>query len=282
MLLVDLSSVVINAVQGAVVKEPLSESMVRHCALSQLLYYKKKYSKYGRPILCVDSRHYWRKDQFEFYKQNRKKARKKSKMDWDLFFEYFAKVKQELQDYVPFYYVDVNKCEADDIIAILAMKSSEPVMIVSADKDMAQLQTKGKNIKQYSPMTKKLITIKSLDYNIIEHIIRGDSSDGIPNIKSDNDVFMCDDKRQKSITAVLINDALRLERTELICENKLELEKYKRNQILIDVNHIPDNYKQDIRDEWLRVQSDGFKDKLKTYFVKFRMKLMFNKISEFR
>jgi len=282
MLLIDLSSVVINAVQGAIVQNDLSLSLVRNCTMSQLLYYKKRYSKYGKPILCADSRHYWRKDFFKFYKQNRKKIRKQSNMDWELFFEYFAKVKQELQDYVPYIYLDVEKCEADDIIAIIAMKSSEPVMIVSADKDMAQLQTKGKDIKQYSPMTKKQITLKSLDYSLIEHIIRGDSSDGIPNIKSDDDVFLCEDKRQKSITATIINDALLLERTELICQNKIELEKFKRNQILIDVAHIPENYKKDIRDAWRFQQDNPPKDKLKTYFIKFRMKLLFNKISQFR
>jgi len=282
MLLIDLSSVVINAVQGAIIQNDLSLSLVRNCTMSQLLYYKKRYSKYGKPILCVDSRHYWRKDFFKFYKQNRKKIRKKSSMDWDLFFEYFAKVKQELQDYVPYMYIDVEKCEADDIIAIIAMKSSEPVMIVSADKDMAQLQTKGKDIKQYSPMTKKQITLKSLDYSLIEHIIRGDNSDGIPNIKSDDDVFLCEDKRQKSITTTLIKDALLLERTELICQNQIELGKFKRNQILIDVAHIPENYKKDIRDAWKFQQDNPPKDKLKTYFIKFRMKLLFNKISQFR
>ena len=66
MLLLDLSGIVINAVQGAIAqKEILSESLVRHVALSQILHYKKKYSKYGKPILCLDSRHYWRKDEFK-------------------------------------------------------------------------------------------------------------------------------------------------------------------------------------------------------------------------
>ena len=282
MLLIDLSSVVINAVQGAIIKEPLTQSLVRNVTMSQLLYYKKRYAKYGKPILCVDSRHYWRKDQFKYYKQNRKKIRRQSKMDWELFFEFFAIVKQELQYYVPYYYLEVEKCEADDIIAIIAMKSSEPVMVVSADKDMAQLQTKGKDIKQYSPMTKKQITVQSLSYSLIEHIIRGDSSDGIPNIRSDDDVFLCDDKRQKSITATIINDAIKLKRTELICQNKIELDKFKRNQILIDVAYIPENYKKDIRDAWREQQDNPPKDKLKTYFIKFRMKLLFNKIAQFR
>ena len=41
MLLIDLSGVVINAVQGAIAKkELLSESLVRHVAVSQILHYK--------------------------------------------------------------------------------------------------------------------------------------------------------------------------------------------------------------------------------------------------
>lgn len=279
----DLSGIVINAVQGAIAKkEVLSESMVRHVALSQILHYKKKYSKFGKPILCLDSRHYWRKDEFKYYKQNRKKARAKSTMDWDLFFEYFNKVKQELKDYVPYIVLDVDKCEADDTIYLLAMKAQEPVMIVSADKDFLQIQVHKKNVKQYSPMVKKLISLNTNSYSLIEHIIRGDSSDGIPNIKSDADVFLCDDKRQKSITAVLVNDAERLDRTELICENKVQLEAFKRNQLLIDMSNIPENYKKIIRDTYKDALDNPPKDKLKTYFIKYRMRLLFNKITEFR
>lgn len=286
MLLIDLSSIVINSVQGAITKEPLSLSMVRHCTLSQILYYKKKYKGYltktnKAPILCVDSRHYWRKDMFKFYKQNRKKARKKSKMDWELFFEYFNIVKEELQIYVPYPYIHIAKCEGDDVMYILAMKSQEPVMIVSADKDMAQCQLHGKDIKQYSPKTKKLITLKSLDYNIIEHILRGDSSDGIPNIKSDADVFLCDDKRQKQISTVMVNDATKLDRTELICENKNQLEAFKRNQTLIDMSYIPEQYKKAILDEWKNVQENPPKNRLRKYFIEKRMRLLFNKIKEF-
>ena len=283
MLLIDLSGVVINAVQGAIAKkELLSESLVRHVAVSQILHYKKKYKKYGKPILCLDSRHYWRKDEFKYYKQNRKKIRAKSNMDWDLFHEYFNKVKQELKTYFPYIVLDLDKCEADDIIYLLAMKCQEPVMIVSADKDFLQIQTHKNNVKQYSPMVKKLISLNTNFYSLTEHIIRGDTSDGIPNIKSEEDVFMCLDKRQKSITETLIKDAERLDRTELICENQIQLKAFKRNQKLIDMAFIPENYKKDIREAYKDALANPPKDKLKSYFIKFRMRLLFNKIAEFR
>ena len=279
----DLSGIVINAVQGAIAKkEKLSESLVRHVTISQILHYKKKYNKYGLPIICIDSRHYWRKDEFKYYKQNRKKARSKSTMDWELFFEYFNIVKQELKDFLPYIVLEIKKCEADDIIYLLAMKCQEPVMVVSADKDFLQIQTHKKNVKQYSPMVKKLISLNTNSYSLIEHIIRGDSSDGIPNIKSDEDTFMHEHKRQRCISTILINDAERLDRTELICENKTQLDAYKRNQKLIDMANIPDNYKKEIREAYKNAIDNPPKNRLRSYFIKKRMRLLFNKLNEFK
>jgi len=49
--------------------------------LNTLRSYRKQYKKtYGELILCIDSRHYWRRDVFPNYKHARKKAREDSKI----------------------------------------------------------------------------------------------------------------------------------------------------------------------------------------------------------
>ena len=53
------------------------------------------------------------------------------------------------------------------------------------------------NVFQFSPLTKKHIVCEEPDTFLVEHIIKGDASDGIPNILSDDDVFLMQDKRQK-------------------------------------------------------------------------------------
>lgn len=284
MLLLDVSAIIVGTViemcrQG----EALTEHLVRSVSLSQILYYKKRYSKeYGKPILCIDARHYWRKELFPYYKQNRKKTRLKSKFDWDTFYELFNKVKAEFKDALPYYYMEVDLAEGDDIIAVLTLSADEPVMIVSADKDMLQLQDLVRNVKQFSTATKKLITIKSSGYSLVEHLIKGDSSDGIPNIFSDADTFVDDSKRQKAVKTTLVREAETLEQPYLICPDAISLDKFKRNRTLIDVNHIPEKYVNEILTLWEREKNTIQKDRLYSYFIKNGLRLFLNKIEEFR
>lgn len=285
MLLLDLSAIVIsNVVHAVTVKKiELSTSMVRNIVLWEILKYRKKYRKYGEVVICADAKHYWRKDKFPHYKQNRKKMRSESKMDWEAFYVMFNTVKQEIKETFGYTFVEVDNCEADDIIAVLAMRYSahEDIMIVSSDKDMIQIQLKTKgNVKQYSPAIKKLLTKRNNDYSLIEHYIRGDSSDGIPNILSDDDVFMCAEKRQKSISAMMIEDAKRMKNPEYICPNADALDKYKRNRELIDIDYIPDDLRKQIVAEYERAKTAKMGN-LRNYFIKHRLKNLFPELGAF-
>ena len=72
--------------------EPLSEDLVRHMVLNSLRSYKTKFSKdFGDLVLCYDDKHCWRKDYFPYYKQNRKKARSESSLDWNELFDILTK-----------------------------------------------------------------------------------------------------------------------------------------------------------------------------------------------
>ena len=82
-------------------------------------------------------------------------------------------------------YLHVEKCEADDIIATLvAMREEDKYLIISGDKDFIQLQHYG-DVYQYSPMLKSFMG-ENVDPETFlrEQIIKGDRSDGVPNILS--------------------------------------------------------------------------------------------------
>ena len=183
------------------------KNLIRHVVLSSIKSYKKKYGKqYGNIVIACDSRNYWRKDFFPNYKGRRKKAREESDLDWTFIFETLNELKSDLAEYFQYKVISVDKCEADDVIAVLTMNTQEfgqyeDVMIVSSDKDFKQLHQYD-NVAQFSPMLKKLIKInkKELHAWMIEHIVKGDSGDGIPNILSNDDVFM-NGERQKPVSA---------------------------------------------------------------------------------
>jgi hypothetical protein len=76
---------------------------------------------------------------------------------------------------------------------------------------------------------------------LLEHILKGDASDGIPNILSDDDTFIVDGKRQKPVGKKRM--------MQMISDGKLsEMENWNRNQTLVDFSCIPDT----IRDEIIR------------------------------
>ena len=138
----------------------VDETLVRHMILNTIRTYVKKYKENYGPevIIACDNKKYWRRDIFPHYKAGRKKARESSGHDWASIFDCLGKIKQELKDHSPYKVIDVDTCEADDIIAVLAMKYSatQKIMILSSDKDFAQLQ-KFPNVEQYSPILKRLL-----------------------------------------------------------------------------------------------------------------------------
>lgn len=294
MLIIDLSNVVITKVQEYIAHEKgdVDENTLRHITLSQILFFRKKFREYGQVVLAIDSKNYWRKDVFKYFKQHRVKLRKDSKMDWVEFHRIYNIIKDELKANFPYISVHIPRVEADDIIAVLTKRvySHERVMIISADKDMIQLQKKcgNKNIKQYSPQTKKLLTEANSDYDLFTHYIKGDSSDGIPNILSDDDTFICPDKRQTSIyksfiekmwSRVLKERVLSSVSENLESDDEL-IQKFKRNIRLIDVDFIPNDIQESIVDEYIKAK-DNIVNNIYKYLIKNRMKLLMKNVGEF-
>ena len=285
MLLIDLSSVVITATIDFMNKSGDDESydkLIRHVALSQILLYKNKFKEYGRPILCVDSTNFWRKDYFPNYKGHRKKARKESDIDWNEFFRVFNEFKQELYDHFPYVMVEVPRVEADDIIAVLAHDTDEDVMIVSSDKDMIQLQqTCGDRIKQWSVVGKKHLTLTNTEYCLMTHIIKGDPGDGIPNILSDDDVFLDDEKRQKSVYKKFIDKVKSTSDPLDVLDGDDVIKKFERNRILIDMDYIPNDIVVSINQQFQGESAKPKASKIYPYLVQHRMKLLLERIGDF-
>ena len=136
------------------------ENMIRHMIINSLRLYRNAYKKdFGELVIACDSKNNWRKSYYPQYKANRKKARDKSGLDWVEAFRIIGKIRDELKENFPYKVIEVEGCEADDIIGTLCKNTQEfgqyeDVMIVSADKDFLQLQ-RYKNVRQYSPLLKK-------------------------------------------------------------------------------------------------------------------------------
>lgn len=224
--------------------------LLRHLALNSIISDKIKKEKYiGRVgvVLAFDGSKYWRKEIFPNYKQNRKKGQQKSTFNFQQFYKDFNQLKQEFRENLPYYCVQVDRAEADDIIAVLSKKyaAHEPVCIVSADKDFLQIQEWGMSnpVVQYSPYHKKFLTLENRDLTLIEHIAGGDASDGIPNIWSNIDTFMDESLRQKPFSKKLRQQLLEGGFSGIagVLRDAQDLERFKMNQTLIDLQYIPED-----------------------------------------
>ena len=239
--------------------------------------------KYGELILCFDSRHYWRRDHFPYYKAGRKKSREDSNLDWDAIFSCLNDIKQELKDYFPYKHLEVYGAEADDIIATLCLEleyDNGKTLILSGDKDFIQLH-RFTNVSQYSPITKKFIKGVDPHQYLDEHILKGDSSDGVPNVLSPDNTFV-DGLRQKPLGKKKIAEWTGeiLMPVEMAIPDGEVKRNFQRNQQLIDLSKAP----EEIFMSCLRAYQeapDGDRSKLLNYFIDKRLNNLTESIGEF-
>jgi len=282
MILVDMNQVTISNLMIQMKDEPLSEDLVRHMVLNSLRSYKTKFSKdFGELVLCYDDKHCWRKDYFPYYKQNRKKARSESSLNWNELFDILTKIQNELEENFPYKVLKIDGAEADDIIAILSNKISstpnlyEEILIISGDKDFIQLHND--RIKQYNPVLNKFVGKgENPVIYIREHILKGDRSDGIPNILSDDNVFV-EGRRQTPLSKKKIEAWV----NEVVPTFTEEQQKnYDRNRQLIDLNCLPKEIEDKINNEFNDVKV-ATRDKILGYFINKKLKTLIESIDEF-
>ena len=279
MILLDYNAIAIGNV--AVQRLAADEGLIRHMILNSIRMYRQKFHKeYGEMVIVADGMNNWRKEAFPQYKAARRKKRDESTIDWNEVFRIINLVREEIQENFPYKVMHEDGCEADDVIAQLAIETQEfgkhePVMIVSADGDFKQLQVY-KNIKQFSPMTKKLVVENNPRTYLAEHILKGDAGDGVPNVLSDDNVFV-DGRRQGILSAkkkaALLDDPRAL--GDEIYRN------YQRNQQLIDLTNCPESVKESIINNFEQQDPWGNRPKVFPYLVQKRCKLLIECVGEF-
>lgn len=283
MIIVDLSQVMISNLMmqlGNHTNTEVEEDLLRHMVLNSIRSYNMKFKdEYGEMVIACDDRTFWRRDVFPYYKANRRKSREKSELNWTQIFDALHKIRDELKAFFPYRVIQVDGAEADDIIGTLTMNygdTSEKILILSGDKDFVQLQ-RYNNVKQFDPVQKKFRTTNDPDRFIKEHIMRGDTGDGIPNFLSTDNCLVVGD-RQKPVSSKKLDAWVYLNPEEFCDDNMLR--GYRRNQQLVDLTYIPNDIQKNI---WAEYQAQGGKDRknLFNYFIEKKLKNLIESINEF-
>ena len=271
MILVDFSAI---AVANIAVQKLNEEDMIRHMILNTLRMYRTKYKdKYGELVLACDGPNNWRKTFYPEYKANRRKGREESSFDWNTAFTIMNNVREEIKENFPYKVLHIDGCEADDIIATIVEHTNEEfgayedIIIISGDKDFAQLQ-KYNNVSQFSPVQKKSIVEKNPRAFLLEHIMRGDASDGVPNVLSSDDVFVTGARQTHLSDGDLLYAAS-------------WYRNYCRNEKLIDLSKTPSDLKNKIIQEFTSQDQWKNKGSVFPYLINKRCNQLIESVQEF-
>jgi hypothetical protein len=293
MIIIDYSQTVISNLMAEIGNRTdvdIDVNLLRHMVINTIRSHKVKFGReYGDVVIACDSKKYWRKKVFPYYKANRKKAREDSGFNWPSIFDAINLIKEELKAVFPYKVIEVEGAEADDVIAALVYWSLDndlnegslfaepkPLLIISGDHDFNQLQ-KYKHVKQYSPVQKKFVKPESTpERSVLEHIIKGDKGDGVPNVLSGDDSIV-NGERQRPISSKKLEEWVTDPTT--MPNDETFIRNYHRNKQLVDLSMIPEEVKTGIINTFT---SYSAKDKslLLDYFIKNRMKQMIEHIEE--
>ena len=275
-ILIDNNQIILSSIFTAA-KTAQSEDdygFIRHLVLNTYRKYLSKFRRdYGELIICNDSKNVWRKDFFPQYKKNRSDRQKKSKFDWGKIFNELHTIREEMKDVFPYRFVQVERAEADDIIAVIAKNfhHKEKIMIVSSDKDFQQLQ-RYPNVEQYSPSKKGILRCDDPYDFLLDHVVRGDSSDGVPNAISDDAVFV-EGRRQTRLTNKKIEE---LKEVGFQQEDNF----MERNQKLIDLTMVPDYIEEETMRQ-METEVSGDRSKILEYMMKYRLRSLIDNLEDF-
>lgn len=285
MILLDLSGTMYSNIMVELLKpdnrgKPVQEDLILHMIYNSIREKAMSFkNEYGKLVICVDSKSYWRKAIFPHYKFKRKEKRQSDGMDWDAIFKCIDKAVTYIDAFFPYKSIRVDDAEADDVIAVLTKKLSaagEKVLIISRDSDLSQL-LKYPNVKQYSPVDRKFLALHDVDAFLREKIICGDKSDSIPNILSDDDAIASENKRQKPMTKARLDEYM----TKAVSDYPEEIQKnFERNKKLIDLDEIPKDIQKAIIEEAARPMK-GTKMLLLQHLADKNMRVLMRDITDF-
>jgi len=283
MILLDFSGIAIApVVMGKVGSN--DENLIRHMILNSIRMYKQKFKSYGDMVIVADAGGNWRKDAYPEYKGKRKKTRDASVIDWDVAFSHINMVLDEIKANMPWKVIHQWGCEADDAIAEITKWTQdfgnyEDVMIVSSDHDFIQLQ-KFNNVKQFSPTTKKFVTNEDPRWFQADHILRGCTGDGVPNVLSDDDTFITDGKRQNVLSKKKKESLMANPHAlgETVYRNFL---RNKKMIVLTEESECPDVVKKDIINKFEEQETTSKRSKVLPYLISKQCRLLVEVVEEF-
>ena len=236
---------------------------------------------YDDIVLVFDSVNSWRKEYFKQYinevyedydiKEYKGHRVKDEDIDWNKVFKIVDEIKEYLDKYSDYKIVQVDKCEADDIIYVFCNeynKQNKNVLIISSDKDFIQL-LKFKNVKIYDPL-KKIYKEADGDIYLLKHILIGDKSDGIPAVKERLGVKTAE-KMLKDLNKLL----------------KIDLKFKKRflfNKKLIDLSEIPSDIYENVKEKINIIEKQGKynQQKLIELCQKYQLKKVVEDLDKFK
>ena len=278
-ILIDFSNLAIVAIQGqAKHVGEMTPDLARHLVLNSIRAMAHKFKRdYGKIVICCDSKRYWRKEVYPYYKEGRKKQREQSPFDWNLIYDVMDELIPAIKEQFTYKLLRVDRSEADDIIGTLTprLAAHEPVLIISSDGDFKQLQ-RYKNVKQYTPMLDVFVTSQDPLTELKLKIIQGDRGDFIGNILS-SDTTLLEGVRQKSITAKVKEKYLPLDFDDPTIENYNHIQ---RNKTLIDLSMTPMDIKEAIVLEYDTPQT-GNKTMMMQYMIKNNLNMLLSCLDEF-
>jgi hypothetical protein len=282
MIIFDYNAIALGSIMA---NKNLEQDLVRHMILNTLRMYRQKFPKkdYGDVILACDAPNNWRREVFPQYKANRRKNRSESDFNWDEAFRILNETREEIRVNFPYKLIQVDGCEADDVIGTLAYNTQEfgqyeNVVIISADHDFAQLQVLD-NVKQFSPIAKKFVVEKNPRLKLLNHIFKGDPGDGVPNVLSDDNVFV-EGIRQTPLSQKKMDGMITdLNDGELLYAASW-YRNYQRNQRLVDLQYTPEHLKAKILEEFQK-PPQGKGSLILPYLINKKCKLLIEVASEF-
>jgi 5'-3' exonuclease len=277
MILVDISQLLVASTFMSMKKGETEVDIkkLRHMILNSLRMYRKKHAnEFGELVICCDGSFSWRREIFPNYKAGRKSGRETSPLNWSQIFGCFDQLKGELKDNFPYQLIQIDTAEADDIIGTLVIrqrKEDERTLIISSDKDFIQLQRE-ENVFQFSPIAKKFLNGVDPQEYLNEHILRGDKSDGIPNVLSSGSCIV-NGVRQTPLTKKLIDEL----KKKIPSEHTL---RFEENTELIELRYTPWHLQLRILEQ-KHQEAKGSRNMLPAYFTEHNLDALMKNIGDF-
>lgn len=246
-----------------------------------ILKYIEQFSP-DRVFVCIDSPKTWRKEYYKDYKASRKikRDKKKDTVDWNKFFNFIDDFKIEMEENFPFYVLQSEGLEADDIISFLVRHphhvDNEKICLTN-DNDYIQL-LRFPNTKVFNHMKGSYYECDTPKLQLEIKLLTGDKKDDVPGVfdgrfgpKGAEKLIADTEKFEKLITEDYIDGV----------ENPVK-SRYERNQVLLDLRKTPNKYLKPILKTMLARKKTPAKESIHPYFIKQKFRELLNNIQRIR